>query len=334
MTRTGGSRSSRISLGLGLGLGVAGILFVAAIPAARAQTHTPQPLPASVLAPGAVLRAEEFAASWPLRADGAAAGDIARLVVPDVVYGVADRGLADVRLETGGRRLPHVLRALDEPVAVVAEAGLQPRVVPEGGPSYLLLRLAAARLPITGIDLTAPAAPFARRVTAGYLLDAEGPDLPRFYQSATIDDRMWSCPGAALPPCRLRLAGRPARSRWLLLTFDDGENAPLPSVDVTVWRQGHELRFPWPGGAVGLLAGNPTLGYPQYDLANVADQLYAYPAREARLIEATAAPPAVAALGQLDDQATQLALVLALVLAGAVLLVVLARVLRAPEEGG
>ncbi len=296
------------------------------------QTNPPPPLPASALAPGATLNADEFAANWPVLADGAAAGDLARLVVPDAVYGVAERQLADVRLETDGRRLPHVQRPLEAPVAVIAAAGLKPRVRPEGGPSYLLLHLPVAGLPITAIDLAAPAAPFARRVTAGYLLDGEGPDLPRYYQQATIEGKMWSCSDTSRQPCRLRLGGKTARSRWLLLTFDDGENAPLPAVDVTVWRQGHELRFPWPGGAVRLLAGNPELGRPQYDLAAVADQLDDYPMHEARLVEATAEPALGVALARLDEDTTWLTLVVALILAGAVLLALLARVLRTPEE--
>jgi hypothetical protein len=102
---------------------------------------------------------------------------------------------------------------------------------------------------------------------------------------------------------------------------------------VAVWRRGHELRFPWPGDPVRLLAGNPTLGAPRYDLASLADELALYPARAARLVEPTAAPDSGAGVLDLDDQTARLILVLAIALAGVVLLAVLARVLRTPEAG-
>jgi hypothetical protein len=288
-------------------------------------------LPASVTAPGAALDASAFKASWPVVAEGAAPGDLVRLVVPDAVYDVAASNLSDVRLTTGGQRLPHVLQPLAEPVSVTAQLAVVPRPMPEAGKSHLLVQLSPyAHLPIRLVELAAAATPFQREVTAGYLRDAQGPELPRSYDLAPLGSATWACPGVSVQPCRLAFPADGSDSGWLLATFDDGENAPLPAVDVRAWRQGHEMIFPWPGGTVNLLAGNPELGAAHYDLAAVANQLSAYPTHEARLVASAPRPPP--STSPVDGTTSQWALLLAIGVAGLVLLAVLARVLRGAGE--
>jgi hypothetical protein len=66
--------------------------------------------------------------------------------------------------------------------------------------------------------------------------------------------------------------------------FADGDNAPLPTVDLSVWRRGDVLLFAWPGqGRVQLLAGAPELAAPVYDLAALAEVLPVRPWQSAEL---------------------------------------------------
>lgn len=301
------------------------------VPLGAAVEVPPPPLPASLTAPGAALDAAEFKVGWPVAAAGAAPGDLVRLAVPDAVYDVADGSLADLRLLAGGKRVPHVLRPLAEPVSVTTRLGLAPQPMPTAGQSHLLVQLSPYKnLPVGLVELAAPATPFQRGVTAGFLQGAAGPELPRRYDLAPLGAATWDCPGVSVQPCRLAFTAAGSESGWLLVAFEDGENAPLPAVDLRAWRQGHELLFPWPGGTVSLLAGQPGLGAPQYDLAAVADQLAVYPTHEARLL--TTAPAAPPPSAPVDGPAAEWLLLLAIAAAGLVLLAVLARVLRGAGE--
>ncbi len=97
------------------------------------------------------------------------------------------------------------------------------------------------------------------------------------------------------------------------MRFADGDNPPLGSVDVAVWRRGDVLLFAWPAEGPGqgpgqgegqgqegqgqgqgpdrgtararvqLLAGDPGLTAPTYDLAALAEVLPARPSQAAQL---------------------------------------------------
>jgi len=71
---------------------------------------------------------------------------------------------------------------------------------------------------------------------------------------------------------------------YLTVRFADGDNAPLPAVDVAAWRRGDALFFAWPGpGKVQLLAGARDLTAPTYDLSALAEVLPLRPAQIAEL---------------------------------------------------
>ena len=94
----------------------------------------------------------------------------------------------------------------------------------------------------------------------------------------------WECSPRSPLACRtlLPLTGR--ASRLLALRFEDGDNPPLGTLDLSLWRRSDVLVFVWPeGGEVRLLAGARDLKAPAYDLAALGEQLLARPWRPAEL---------------------------------------------------
>ncbi len=251
------------------------------VPPGPEQPGRPLTLPAAA-ALGASLSTGRFRASWAVAATGAAAGDLVRLVLPDLVYAQARPDLGDLRLAAGGRQLPYVRWSPPDPVRVV-ERGEQRPVAEKGRRySHLDLPLPAAGLPVTEIDLAAPAAPLRRPIGVRYP-DPGPPGLtPR--EERLVARLSWDCLPEPPLPCRLALPLDGPAPRHVAIRFADGDNPPLASVDATVWRRGDVLLFAWPEkGPVRLLAGAPEVTPPAYDLAELADVLPALPAQTAEL---------------------------------------------------
>src|SRR5882724_5839657 len=102
-------------------------------------------------------------------------------------------------------------------------------------------------------------------------------------------------PQTGQPLTQLLLVGR--APRLLELRFEDGDNPPLGTLDLSLWRRSDVLVFVWPErgpeqGEVQLLAGARGLKAPDYDLAALGDQLLARPWRPAELDKSGAAAPA------------------------------------------
>ncbi len=105
-----------------------------------------------------------------------------------------------------------------------------------------------------------------------------------------------------------------------------GDNPPLPAVDAVLWRRRHALYFMDPEDPVRLLAGSPGLSPPRYDLASLQSQILSLPCSEVALGPAESDRPRTGSRG------VWLALIGALILCGAVLLLILARAVKR-EEG-
>ena len=256
---------------------------------------------------------------------------VARLVIPEEVYEGARRDLGDLRLKSGEHQVPYVRWQPPDPVLAVD----RPAVAPERGEgtlSTLEIPLEHSELPYTALELTAPAAPF-RRPVAVYLVAERGPGLDPAL--STVGTGTWTCGGIAALPCLMefrwprglsaRVPPRPGTdpakpSARLRIRFEDGDNPPLASVSVRLWRRTDVLVFRPPDGELSLRWGAASLGAPRYDAALTRDQLLSLPCSEAT----TAAP---AAAGKAPAWGTK-ALVGVLILAGLLMLVILARVMK------
>jgi Protein of unknown function (DUF3999) len=237
------------------------------------------PLPAAAVAPGAPLDAKAFAASWPVRAPRAQAGEVVRLELPPAVLAAADFDLSDIRLAVGERQLPFLRLDPDTPVLAVARRGLRPAPERRGRTSRVAVAVDRERR-LSALSLTA-APPFRRGVAVW-----EDYALPPL-RNIKMDKRgVWDC--AAQPPllCRWEAGSLGGLStNRVIVRFEDGDNPPLPSVDVALWRRRHLLVFVWPAaGEVRLLAGargDPAPAAPRYDLELLAPQLAVRPWRAA-----------------------------------------------------
>ncbi|HEX9670207.1 MAG TPA: DUF3999 family protein [Thermoanaerobaculia bacterium] len=240
--------------------------------------QTLPPLPAAATAPGAPLDVRAFAASWPVRAPRAEAGEVMWLELPPAVLAAAAVDLSDVRLAIGDRQLPFLRHDPATPALAAARRGLRPE--PERGGKTSRVNVEVARQQrFSSLSLTAPP-PFRRWVAVSQrhaLLPLHEHEGERGF---------WDC---STPPPLLCRFDADIRSALpvdrVSVRFDDGDNPPLASVDVALWRRRHLLVFVWPAaGEVRLLAGargDPAPTAPRYDLELLAPQLAARPWRAA-----------------------------------------------------
>jgi len=284
----------------------------------------PPGLPAGRTAEGAPMPTATFASAWAVQAPGASAGTLMRLELPAEVYGVARPDLGDIRLESGGRQVPFFLHSPPEPALAGEWLGQRPMPGRRPGESEFALPETAPGLPLTALEMRVSAAAFHRPVVVRF--SGQG-SRPGREEQAQVFYGDWSCPGTSDLLSRLIVPlWGPARGK-LLVTFTDGDNPPLPAVDVLLWRRRHVVLFLAPPGPVRLMAGSPGLGAPRYDLPALGAQLLAMPSAEATTV------PSPGGGGRTGSSGVWFALIGALVLCGAALLFVLARALRRPAAG-
>ena len=254
------------------------------------------PLMGAELPPrGAPIDEATLAARWPLIGSGGGspeAGTPVELLLLDDFY-ERSRSVEALRIVAGGYQVPYVIKPADQPIQVarIDAAVPQPISLDRPGTSYIQLDLPASNLPLAALELSAPADHFVRPVTAQLLRGPQDPEptADPLQEPFRSDERpaevrvlaastVWSCPGRAILPCRLAIPidDQVSRLTRLDVSFEDGDNAPLPSVSAVVWRRGHVLRFFWPAGdgPVQLAAGGPDLGAPSYDLQATAGDLW------------------------------------------------------------
>ena len=281
-------------------------------------------LPEAAIAPGGSLPTARFRASWEVARGTARAGDLVRLDLPDDVYAQARPDLGDLRLVVNERQLPYVRWTPPEPVLVIERQDLA--AMAEKGRRYsrLELSLPQSGLPLTDLFLTAPAAPLERPLGVRYPAPGPAGLAPR--EERVIGRETWQCMPQPPLPCRVVVPLSGPANRQLALRFADGDNPPIPHLDVALWRRGDVLFFVWPGqGPVRLMAGNDTLTSPVYDLAALADSL---PGQSAvRVVLTSGGEDTGGSIGVWS----RWILPISLALAAALLLLLLQRILRSPS---
>ena len=242
---------------------------------------------------------------------------LAALTLDEAV--LAHSHLGDLRIaDEEGRQIPYLRERAPDPLIVELEAGEDGRDADRI--SRHPLKLPHGALPASRLLVDTPADVFERTV------HVEGERARRREARWSTAPVVWrdTRPGMPAPPLEVELPGHPGET--VVLVVNEGDNAPLPLARPRLHLDTWTLRFFHPGGKLRLLYGRRGLGEPRYDLSLIAAQLDPAQAREVTLAPE---PPA--------ERTSDLARVPrglfwgALVAAVAVLLLVLARLVR--EEG-
>jgi hypothetical protein len=241
------------------------------------------PLPAG--APGAPLGAGRFRGSWRVLAPAARPGDLARLELPDAVYGVARSDLQDVRLAFGDLQVPFYLWSPPDPMLAAEARDLRPRPLRRDRESEAEIDLPVAGLPLTQLFVTAPGAGPLRRIV-GLRYRPRRP-VTRQREQGPLVRETWDCDPEPPLPCRAELSLRGQAPEIVAVRIHDGDDPPLAQLGAEVWRRRDVLLFVWPSaseeGQVRLLAGARDLAAPDYDFAALGPVLLARPWQPAEL---------------------------------------------------
>jgi uncharacterized protein DUF3999 len=250
--------------------------------------HAPPSLPAAATAPSVRLGNRRLAAAWRVVARNARPGSLVRLELPDDVYGAARADLGNLRLVAGERQIPFYRWSPAAPILAVREPSARPAASGRRSrESELEIHLPEPGLPLTELDLTAPASLLRRTVGVRYLEPARVPrrENGRRKNRPALVRETWECRPQPPLPCQARLPLSGRAPRLLSVRFYDGDNPPLADLEATVWRRRDVLLFVWPAGEepVRLLAGPETLRTPSYDLAALGETLLSHPWQPAEL---------------------------------------------------
>ena len=259
------------------------------------------------------------------------AGFKVRRPVPDAQPGLAalvldahvlatSRSLLDLRiLDKENRQIPYLLEQRDGPLSV---ALVWPSRKAKERSSEYVLDLTQAGLAEGRVVLETRTRVFRRLVR----LREEGTAEK---EGRVLSEGVWSHDQPETEPPLLLLEFSSLEGRRVVITVDEGDNQPLSITRATLLLPGWRLRFFHPGQGLTLLYDRD-LGGPQYDLALLADRLRAAPTRELELTALGSAP-----LPPLDEKSPAATKVFWATLAGAVaiLLVLLSRLLRKPQDG-
>jgi hypothetical protein len=233
---------------------------------------------------------------------------------------LAHSSLSDLRIaDAQGRQVPYLRERSPDPLIVdlPAPERVEEEEDPRGTSRYRL-RMPYDTLPLSRLVVDTPADVFERTV------HLEGRRSPRGDPEWRAPSVVWRDPdpGTPAPPLELEVPARPGETVDLLV--DEGDNAPLPLGRMRLHLDTWTLRFFHPGGSgVRLLYGRDDLGEPRYDLSLIAARLDPTQAREVVL-----APEPAAQEGKDPARVPRGLFWGALVAAVAVLLLVLARLVR------
>ncbi|HLY38040.1 MAG TPA: DUF3999 family protein [Candidatus Binatia bacterium] len=297
---------------------------------ATAQPEPPPPdAAAAVPAVGAPVDPKMFRFARPLP-DGPTG---LTAVALDAAVLAHSRALADVRVVDGeGRQVPYVVEHLDEPLEMTL-AELVPIAGTTHGESRYRLTLPYANLPVARLVLTTTARVFERRVALR--VEQAGPDARTPAREQTVAQATWlhADPDASAPALTILVPSLDTST--VTVAIDDGDNSRLPVAPPRLLLPARRVRlFRVSDEPLRLLYGAPGLSAPRYDLALLAPRVLGASANEIAPAPETGAgeAPASAAGGTATERRVFWA---ALALAVAVLLGVLARLLRdagAPGE--
>ncbi|MFY9826911.1 MAG: hypothetical protein WAM82_36495, partial [Thermoanaerobaculia bacterium] len=244
------------------------------------------------------LGGDRLKASWRVVAPAARPGSLVRLELPELVYAAARADLGNLRLVIGERQIPFYRWSPAAPALALWEGGVRPAGDVRARESTLEIRLPRSGMPLTELDVMAPAQPLRRNVVLRYLEPvahlARRAGEPKAVPPPPLR-ATWECMPQAPVPCRLRTP-LPGRAPSVLsVQFHDGDNPPLPDLDTAVWRRRDLLLFVWPQAVpktatVRLLAGADSLRAPSYDLQALGDTLVSRPWQPAAISSGGDAP--------------------------------------------
>ncbi len=298
--------------------------------------HDLPPVDPELAANGGPMPRTRFAAAWPIITDAVSPGDVVQLELPDAVFVQSTAGLSDMRVDANGRQVPFLRRSPPDPALVFESGDLIPEPVSErrrNPQSAVWVDLPLAPLPLSELEITAGEEAFERRMTVEWVdgdEDIQGlADPERSHR--LIETTTWRCEGRSPAPCRIAIGLAVDRARRLQIRFDDGDNVPLDSVSVRVWRRRESVRFVWPEGEAPVLrVGAIDVGLPDYDLTALEGALIALPAGEVTLGEREPLTGLAGASAAAEDSGWLPTA--ALGLAALAMLAVLWRVLRASSQ--
>jgi hypothetical protein len=193
---------------------------------------------------------------------------------------------ADVRIvDASNRQIPYLLEPRDTPLDVSVPFGRVEPGAPElqSAPGHQRSTYRALlpfpRLPGATLVLSTSARTFRRDVTISV---ERAPDRRRRHRWAeVVAVRGWvhADPGTDAP--RLVMPVASADATDLLVTIDEGDNAPLPLTGMRLELPSYRLRFHRPGGEpLRLLYGSATAAAPEYDLALLPRSVLGSPVEE------------------------------------------------------
>lgn len=253
--------------------------------------RAPAPLPAAATAPAVRIGSRRLGGAWRVVAPAARPGLLVRLELPDAVYAAGRADLGNLRLVSGERQIPFYRWSPATPALVAREWGLE--LTGSGrrksGESEVEIRLPQRGLPLTELELMAPAGPLRRAVGVRYLEPARAPrrENGKRRDRVAAVRQTWICRPQPPLPCLERLPLPDHAPQVISVRFQDGDNPPLADLDAALWRRRDVLLFVWPEAEettpVRLLAGPDTLKAPSYDLAALGETLLTYPWQPAEL---------------------------------------------------
>jgi hypothetical protein len=198
---------------------------------------------------------------------------------------------ADLRvLDAQGRQVPYLVEHASEPLSLdltLERLETRPAALPSALPSDRATSVYRVRLPLEGLPasrvvLTTSARVFSRQVAIGVEHAPDRRQRDPWFQTITTSN--WSHADQESAAPSLTLALPPIDGRDVLLTVDEGDNAPLPLASARLLLPAYRLRlFRERDAALRLAYGRNDLSRPQYDLALLAPQLIGVAATEATL---------------------------------------------------
>jgi len=231
----------------------------------------PGQMPAGELGPEIDLSAFRYARSLPAGEPGL----VALPLDPAVLAHSAGPGqrFRDVRIaDRSGRQVPYLIERLADPLVVSlpnperVPAMSGERTTPRNPADATRYRLS---LPLSGLPpstllLRTSAASFERNVSVTADVAPADPRSPHRRRVLDACDWSHSTPGADPPPCALQIPTLSATA--VIITVDDGDNAPLPITAAELHVPAYRLRYVRPvGGVLTLYYGHPDLAEPRYD---------------------------------------------------------------------
>lgn len=222
--------------------------------------------------------------------------------------------LADVRIaDPEGRQVQYLVERRDEPLPLTLTI---PERRIDGRMSIYAIDLPYDRWPEgTRLVLKTTANVFERTVTLRRAADSH-----RNREASALETATWTSVDPELPPPALAF-NVPTGVGAIELVVDEGDNAPLPLASAELLLPSSALRFHHPGTPLYLLYGNRRMSAPRYDIALLAPRLFGEAARELTLGPVDSKPE--------EETPDRKIFWIAIAVAAVVLLVLLARLLRA-----